>query len=244
MTSLTDNSSEINGGDIMLISCISSKGGVGKSTVATNLCAAAVAAARAGYSVLLVDADIQRSSCYWGSLRQSSGLFGKISVVNMQSGNLHKDLKQLSRGYDLTIVDCGGGDSATLRSSLLACGKGVVTKEGGIVLTILSTSQFDLWGLADTLQMLSDARAYADIAGCLLFNGIMPRSKVAKRALAAATKIEDVQLLKSALHSRTAYKTAAAAGLGVVESEPRGKAAAEIRTLWEELKQIHIKLKS
>lgn len=224
----------------MLISCISQKGGVGKSTVATNL---ASISAKDGLSVLLVDCDEQRSSCYWGSIRPNNGLFGEVKVVSLPSAQLHKDLQKLSTGYDVTIVDCGGGDSATLRSSILACGRGVVTKEGGIVLTILNSSQFDLWGLADTLQTLSDARSYADITGCLLFNSIMQRSKVAQRALAAVSKIEDVQRLKSVLHSRTAYKNAAASGLGVVEIEPRGKAAAEIRALWAELKRIHATLK-
>lgn len=224
----------------MIISCISKKGGVGKSTVATNLC---VVAAKAGRSVLLVDGDVQRSSCYWGSVRPSDGLFGKVHVVGMPSGNLHRDLKHHSEVYDVIIIDCGGGDSSTLRSSILACGRGVIAKEGGIVLTLLNASQFDLWGLSDTMQTLNDARAYADIAGCLLFNGIMPRSNAAKQAMAAASKIEDVQLLESMLHSRIAYKTAAAAGLGVVESEPRGKAAAEIRALWKELQQVYSKLK-
>ena len=223
----------------MLISCISCKGGVGKTSVATNL---ACVAAREG-SVLLVDADVQRSSLYWRSIRPGDGLFGEIQVVSMPTNALHKDLPKLSAGFDVTIIDCGGKDNNVLRSSILACGRGVVREEGGIAMMILSTSQFDLWGLTDTLDALREGRTFVDVPSCILLNNFMGRSKLAGRTLAAVSRIEDVPLLKSKLHSRIAFKIARESGKGVVEIEPRGKASAEVNALWRELVAFHNGLK-
>lgn len=224
----------------MLISCISSKGGVGKTTVATNL---ACVAAKAGKSVLLVDGDIQRSSLYWRSIRPGDGLFGAIQVISMPTTAMHTDLRKLGAGYDVTIIDCGGKDSGILRSSILACGRGVVTDEGGIAMMILSTSQFDLWGLTDTLDALREGRSLVDVTSCMLLNNFMGRSKMARRTLDAVEKIEDVPILQSKLHSRTAFKAASEVGKGVIEIEPGGKASKEVSALWRELVVLHEWLK-
>ena len=76
----------------MLISCSSTKGGVGKTTIATNI---ACCAAHDGLSVLIVDGDKQKSSLYWQEVRAENNLFGGIQVVGMPTKAIHKDLPRL-----------------------------------------------------------------------------------------------------------------------------------------------------
>jgi chromosome partitioning protein len=224
----------------MLISCLSTKGGVGKSTLASNL---ACCAAREGLSVLIVDGDQQQSSLYWRGIRAEENLFGGIQVVGMPTKAIHKDLPHISASYDVTIIDCGGRDSSILRSSLIACGKGVVKDEGGIALLLVGSSQFDLWGLSDTIDALNEGLSLVDIKSYLVFNNIAFRSRAAKNTFTALSELADIPLLQARVHSRAAFKIASEHGQGVIETEPKGKAAVEIRALWQELKGINVVMK-
>ena len=83
----------------MIIGVLNQKGGVGKTTVATNL---AAVCAKAGNRVLLVDADPQGSSMAWSSAREGEPLF---PVISMAKPTLHKDLPELASDYDVVIID-------------------------------------------------------------------------------------------------------------------------------------------
>ena len=101
----------------MLISCSSTKGGVGKTTIATNI---ACCAARDGLSVLIVDGDKQKSSRYWQEVRSENIMIGGVQVIGMPTKAIHKDLPRLSASYDVTLIDCGGGDSNIFSWNMLA----------------------------------------------------------------------------------------------------------------------------
>ncbi|OGU16686.1 MAG: hypothetical protein A2076_06590 [Geobacteraceae bacterium GWC2_53_11] len=224
----------------MLIACISTKGGVGKTSISTNI---AVSAAREGRSVLLVDGDVQKSSLYWRGIRPDDSIIGGIQVIGLPTKTLHKDLPRLSETYDVIIIDCGGRDSSVLRSAIIACGKGVVKEEGGIALILSGASQFDIWGLGDTNDALDEARSLVDITCHLLINNVTQGTNATKNAVTALSGNKDIPLLNSRICSRAAIKGASERGLGVVEFEPKGKAAKEIHRLWQELKEIHSDMK-
>jgi chromosome partitioning protein len=94
----------------MIILICSQKGGVGKTTLATN--AAAVFANR-GESVLIIDADKQASATNWHSIRSKTP-YPKIDLIQL-SGDLSE---QIPRNYDKAIIDVAGLDSIELRSAL------------------------------------------------------------------------------------------------------------------------------
>jgi len=223
----------------MLVACVSTKGGCSKTTLATNLACIAV---RQGQSALLVDGDLQRSSIFWRGER-SDDAPARIQAIGMPTNTIHKDLPRLAATYDFTCIDVGGRDTNVLRSALLACGRGVVKPEGGIVIIPCQPSQLDLWGLSDTMDLLETARTFTEINSYTLLTQIVHGTGSSKKALGAIAALDNAPLLKPLIHSRVAYKNAVELGLGVIETEPKGKAAGEIRSLWIELNEICAKMK-
>ena len=85
-----------------IIVVANSKGGAGKTTIATNL---AVECSRAGKSVFLIDADEQGSSIGFRGLRKTAD----IKAMAITAPTLHEDLKDFD--FDYIVVDVGGKDT-------------------------------------------------------------------------------------------------------------------------------------
>jgi chromosome partitioning protein len=101
------------------------KGGVGKTTTAVYLSAAAV---EAGYDpVVLVDADRQASSAEWLEERPIEG----VTVVEAPSERTLA--RAMGRGEGLTVVDTPPGDERLAQSAVAAADAVVVpTRAGGV----------------------------------------------------------------------------------------------------------------
>ena len=85
----------------MIISCISYKGGVGKTTSAQNI---AVCLAHAGYKVCLIDADESASSKDW--IERRSEELPKIDLVaDDDEDNIGVTVQELSNQYDFVVID-------------------------------------------------------------------------------------------------------------------------------------------
>lgn len=204
-----------------------SKGGVGKSTLATNL---AVLAALQGADVLLVDADVgQASSAGWAALRDSEGLAPRIPSVQ-KSGNLIADVRDLAGRYDHVVVDAGGRDSTEIRSALMVADR--------LVMPLLP-SQFDLWASDEMGRTLEEANAMREntITALAVINR-SPTHPLVKEASEARAYLSDlgVKLLPRALSDRRAYRRAVTEGKGVVEVKPRDASACnEVHALYDEV---------
>lgn len=97
-----------------IISICNEKGGTGKSSLAQTL---AVYWQIARKSVLLVDADPQRTTAGWAEERNDAGEYPPVALVEM-SGNLQESINQMRGKFDVIIIDCGGADSKAMRSAL------------------------------------------------------------------------------------------------------------------------------
>ena len=86
------------------------KGGVGKTTLSTNL---AVALSKKGKTTL-VDGDDQQSSIKWSKRR----LQDSITTIALKD-NLKEELQQLKQNNKYIVLDVAGRDSAEFRSALL-----------------------------------------------------------------------------------------------------------------------------
>lgn len=107
----------------LIITIANRKGGVGKTTIATNL---AVALQNKGRT-LLVDADEQRSSFKWNDYREN-----KIDVLSAHK-NLLDVLESKVKEYDFILIDLAGRDSEAFREALLITDKLIIPTQASLL---------------------------------------------------------------------------------------------------------------
>jgi len=201
-----------------VITIANSKGGAGKTTVATNL---AVEFAQDKNRVLLVDADEQRSSMGFRRMREAQD----IQAMSITEPTIDVDLPAFD--FDIIIVDVGGTDTDVFRSAILAA---------DLVLIPTQPSQYDIWAAKTTIETLDLCRCRKDIIGRIVLNRVTPNSNISGDAAEALEHFKNkAPLTESRLASRVAFGESVNHGLGVSEYDPGGKAAYEIKALYKEV---------
>jgi chromosome partitioning protein len=193
----------------MIILIGSEKGGVGKSTLATNL---SVFLALQSKDVILVDADRQGTSSNWSQDRRETNL-PKIESVS-KFDNIRHTLVDLQQRYEYVIVDSQGRDSVELRTGLLA---------SDYCLTPIRPSQADL----DTIY-----RSYA-LMNQLNYTQAPNTSTEIRDAQECLKSLKGIELLNTVIYDRRAYRDALGSGKGVLEMA-NDKAIFEFTKLCEE----------
>ncbi len=209
----------------MIILIGSEKGGVGKSTLATNLSALL---ATQNKNVMLVDADRQSTSANWAQDRQATEL-PKVSCVR-QYDNIKETLLTLKPLFDYVVVDCQGRDSRELRTGLLAA---------DIAVTPFRPSQWDLDTLPYMMQVLNEARDYNSNLksfAIITMSPTNPQINELKQAQDYFAAYPAIALLNTIINDRKAYRDAASMGRGVVELDNE-KATDEITRFTQEILQ-------
>jgi chromosome partitioning protein len=212
----------------MLIACAGQKGGGGKTTTAISL---AAEWHRRGKRVLLVDADPQRSAQTWATVAAEAGK-SLPTVVAMGPG-LHRpdQLPSLARNYDIAIVDCPPRHGEIQRAALMVV---------DLVILPCGPSTLDAWALTESVDLVQDARTLRpELQAAIL---ITKRTRTALGAGARETfAASGLPVLATELGYRVTYQEAPAAGLGPTTYEPDSAAAAEIRSLADELEHFTAK---
>jgi chromosome partitioning protein len=209
----------------MIILLGSQKGGVGKSTLASNI---AVELSKRGSDVLLVDSDSQQHSVSdWYSYREEQTELNKFACIQ-KHGNIKNTLIEMSKKYDHVIVDVAGRDTKEMRSAMLC---------SDIMLTPLRASQFDINTLSilhdviEDVLMLNEKLKVKAVVSCAPTN---PKINEANEAKNLLKDFEHINLLNTVIHDRKVYRDAISSGIGVVESN-NAKAKEEIESIVDEL---------
>jgi chromosome partitioning protein len=197
------------------ISVIGQKGGTGKTTTALGL---AVAAARAGKMVAVIDLDPQASATNWKDRRTEQN----PAVVSAQSSRLRPTLEVAkATGADLVIIDTAGrSDDSALNAARVA----------DVVFIPTRTAMIELEALPAARDII---RTAGNPPSFVVLNGIHPQaSKQAKDARQMIGKVFGMEVCPVHLSHRNAYSEALTSGRTAQELDPEGKAAAELDKLY------------
>ena len=199
------------------------KGGTGKSTVATNL---AVMLAARGRDVLLVDADRQESATLFTNMRNQTRPGGAgYTCVALAGRAVATEVRRLAPKYQDVVIDTGGSDTACQRAALTVA---------DVCLVPFAPRSFDVWTLEKVAGLVEEARAVNPVLRAYVF---LNRADAAGADNAAAAEIlmaePALRFVPAALGNRKSYAKAAASGLAVTELRPKdSKAVEEIEALF------------
>ena len=205
----------------MIILVGSSKGGCGKSTIATNL---AAVAAHKGRDAVLIDSDAQATSATWATDREGTSA---VSVPCVQRvGDIRATVKELATKYDLVIIDAGGHDSQELRTGLVVA---------DLLITPFKPSQADLDTIFKLSDVINQAKDFNESLKALAVLTMSPTHPGNTEIAESRDYLSDhLPVLNSLLYDRKAYRDALSMGLGVIEHRDK-KAQNEIKALYKEV---------
>jgi chromosome partitioning protein len=202
----------------MIISILNLKGGVGKTTLVTNI---AVAVRSRGHSVLVVDSDPQGSARDWHS--ENGGT--QLDVIGLDRPTLDKDVFKFAKRYDYVFID-GAPHESTMAVKTLLC--------SDFVIIPVQPSPYDIWAskdLVDLIKQRQDITGGYPHAAFLISRAIV--NTVLGREVKDALNAYDLPILKNATSQRVAYASTAAEGGTVLDVN--GEAQKEIILLTDEI---------
>ena len=209
----------------MIINISHTKGGVGKTMIATNLSISLVAP--------IVDLDIQQSSSRFFQLREQEGL-NRLPIYTELTEELIAEYKGNKKKH--LIIDSGGMDNNSIRQGLIA---------SDMIISPVAISQVEIFGLQDFNELLNSAGEVIDRNKTfVLLNNVNKQAKKEIQHIKELISSEfDFVLLNTILGTRKAYKDAYSFGKSVVELVPQSPASEEIVNLTNEIRQYIERIK-
>lgn len=204
-----------------IITVAHQKGGVGKSTIASNL---AVELSKI-MSVEVVDLDMQKSISYFNSVRSTDQL-------SIKYASSFDELKQIvNNNKHCLIIDVGGFDSDLNRAAILAA---------DFLLTPVSDSTIELVGLLSFKNIMQEVRKIRpELTASVLLNRVHVKTNTALNEINNfINENSEFSLMSNILRDRVEFKKAFELGKSVNEYSKNGKAANEINSLINEIKKV------
>ncbi len=202
-----------------VITIAQQKGGSGKTTLAANL---AVAFARAGLSVALLDTDPQGSLGRWFMARRARGPAG-MEFSTASAWGVSYECEKLRKLVDVVIVDTPPKVDADLRPAL---------READLILIPVASSHVDLWATEGVIDLARRERKRPRI----VLNRTRAGTRLGVEVAAAAAQME-ADVAEAVLAHRTVYAETLGTGLGVMETA-NAAAGAEVQRLADEMLAI------
>jgi chromosome partitioning protein len=210
---------------VNIVAIVSSKGGVGKTTVTQCL---AVEALRQGIAAAIIDADPQKSAADWGEQRAAAEMDAPtvIALGSKSLASVVADLKK--RGAGMIFIDTPPHSAPAINAALdVSTGSIMVTRPNPMDLRALEAT----WSIVSRMKKPTAA----------IFTQTPPGSRARALGLAQG-RLEELEMpfCPTPISYTLSFPYAQAEALSVQEREPTGKARAEIAEIWGWLKRSNI----
>ncbi len=213
------------------------KGGVGKSTVVTNL---ATYGTSIGLKILLIDSDKQRSTASWIEKRHQDDSLTKILCIEKRGTDLTHIIREYARQkddqgndrYDVIFVDTPGVEGDEFRCASII---------SHALITCFKTSFFDYKTAPKVFSVVSEINAIREerplkpfILGTMMTTHPLKKIKRLTQLVDFANKLKGFTLLKTLMHQRDDYIDTLFFGKAVIEYAPNSEASNEIINIFNE----------
>lgn len=204
----------------LIITVAQQKGGSGKTTVAAHL---AVAFARGGKTVGILDVDPQGSLGEWFERReQALGEDGVGLSFRTASGwGARREAKQLARDCDIVVVDTPPKSDLEIRPAI---------EMADLVVVPVQPTPVDIWATTPTLEMAAKERT----GSLIVINRAISRALLTAEMIAAAGELGHA-IADTHLGNRVAYPQSMGEGRTVLETATGSAAAEEVAALAREI---------
>lgn len=219
-----------------IISFLNHKGGVGKTTLCTNI-AASIVRQDDPYSIMLVDSDPQGSLRDWHDALDVDLHHDRLEVIGADRRNALIGSKLIAENNKASymLIDTPG-DIKELHGAALSM--------SDLVVIPIRPSPYDIWATEDTIELVRTAKQLnVNLKAVLLINQAIPGTKIHKEVKALLDEYLDFIIPQFHISHRISFAKTAALGKTIFDCDDKA-AKYEIESATFELLDILYERKS